>query len=149
MDSAGRDYCRGQAECETSACLGFPSLEHDNKDRIVGVYQLEAATCRPQERNDVMTFLAIPVDPAVSHSIHAGLEPLRAICPDILWEHPADYHVTLRFLGRCTGAQIANLVLQLGGEELLRCPPSFSRWNSVKVCLSVSDHCCGERYARF
>jgi 2'-5' RNA ligase len=63
-----------------------------------------------------MTFLAIPVDPAVSHSIHAGLEPLRAICPDILWEHPADYHVTLRFLGRCTGAQIANLVLQLGGE---------------------------------
>lgn len=60
-----------------------------------------------------MTFLAIPLDPAVSQSIYAGLAPLRAICPAVLWEHPADYHITLRFLGRCSDDQKADLIRQL------------------------------------
>jgi len=66
-----------------------------------------------EEARDTMTFLAIRVNPMVSQSTSARLAPMRAAFPEVLWEHPADYHITLRFFGRCSDAQNADLIRQL------------------------------------
>lgn len=65
-----------------------------------------------------MAFLALPIGPRVSRSIQAGLEPLRAIFPEIKWEQTADYHITLRFLGACSEDTLAQII----GSLRLRAP---------------------------
>lgn len=46
-----------------------------------------------------MAFLAFRLDPALQRAIDLYLEPWRQRWPSAAWEHPADYHLTLRFLG--------------------------------------------------
>jgi 2'-5' RNA ligase len=60
-----------------------------------------------------MAFLALPLDPRVSQSILAGLDPLRSTCPEIKWQQTADYHITLRFLGACPEDKLAQIIESL------------------------------------
>lgn len=46
-----------------------------------------------------MTFFAVPLDDGLKGSIESILKPWSLLYPNVAWVHPADLHLTLRFLG--------------------------------------------------
>lgn len=60
-----------------------------------------------------MAFFAILLSPLVSNSIHASLTPLREAWPEVYWEAPSDYHITLRFLGELAPGEFEHMKAQV------------------------------------
>jgi 2'-5' RNA ligase len=58
-------------------------------------------------------FVAIVPPAAVHREIAAALEPLRAARPGLRWTGPADWHLTLAFLGEVTEPVLAGLSVRL------------------------------------
>lgn len=59
--------------------------------------------------NNPHLFVAIPVPTPIQSVLAEWADALRLRLPFRKWVHPADYHLTLKFLGRCSSEQKANI----------------------------------------
>lgn len=53
----------------------------------------------------IRSFIAVPIPSEVREAVAAALEPLRG-AGDVRWVRPEQYHLTLKFLGDATPAQL-------------------------------------------
>ncbi|MGH9468383.1 MAG: RNA 2',3'-cyclic phosphodiesterase [Terriglobales bacterium] len=61
-------------------------------------------------------FLAIPVTGSARAGLEAALARWRAAAPEVRWEAPPDWHITLKFLGAWPDADEARLIATLSDQ---------------------------------
>lgn len=72
----------------------------------------------------IRCFLAVDLDPKVSASICQTIARLKQVMPSLRWVPPANFHLTIKFLGAIEQSQIDPLAVAL--DEQLRPFPRFS-----------------------
>ena len=58
-------------------------------------------------------FVAVPLDHYIKSVLHTLSGELQNMWPFRKWVHPADYHITLQFLGACTFEQAQSVKTEL------------------------------------
>ena len=72
----------------------------------------------------IRCFLAVDLDPEVIASICQAITRLKQVMPSLRWVPPANFHLTIKFLGAIEQSQIDPLAVAL--DEQLRPFPRFS-----------------------
>jgi 2'-5' RNA ligase len=78
------------------------------------------------DAGDVRAFVALEIEARIRDAIGRLAADLRARCPDARWSRPETVHLTLRFLGASSPAQIESLHPALSAAAE-RCPASEAR----------------------
>ena len=63
---------------------------------------------------DIRAFIALPIADSIQREISLVQDRLKTAAPEVRWEHPSKFHVTMKFLGDLSGSQIQTLRSSMG-----------------------------------